>query len=44
MEADGLQIDYQKLADNFGFKNANSTRVSWVGIKKKLDRLAGAGG
>lgn len=34
-----VEIDYQKFADAFGFKNANSARVAWFGVKKKIEAM-----
>jgi hypothetical protein len=31
------QIDYELFAAKCGLKNANSARVAWFGVKKKLD-------
>lgn len=35
-----MQVDYKKLASGFGFKTEASARVSWNGVKKKIDKLA----
>ncbi|CAK4032321.1 Hypothetical predicted protein [Lecanosticta acicola] len=32
-------VDYQKLADLAGYKNANSSKAAFHGLKKKLDKL-----
>lgn len=34
------QIDYEKYAQRFNFKNAASGKASWHALKKKLDKMA----
>ena len=36
-----MQIDYDKFAENAGFKNANTAATQWYGLKKKLDKARG---
>jgi hypothetical protein len=36
-----LQIDYKVFAELGGFRNAKSAQVSWHGVKKKLEGIAG---
>ena len=35
------QLDNTKFAEKGGFANANSARVAWHGLKKKLNKAAG---
>jgi hypothetical protein len=35
------QVDYAKFAEKCGLANANSAKVSWHGLKKKLDKIGG---
>lgn len=37
-----VQIDYKKFAEQCGFKNTDSARASWNGLRKKLDKAGGA--
>lgn len=34
-----VEIDFQKLADAFGLKNAASARTAWHGVKKKIEAM-----
>ena len=41
LQANYLQVDYVKFAEKGPFKNPNSAKASWHGVKKKLDKLGG---
>ncbi|KAK3655158.1 hypothetical protein LTR56_003579 [Elasticomyces elasticus] len=38
-----IEIDYKKFAEMFEYKNANSSKAVWHGLKKKLEKMSAAG-
>ncbi|QIW97837.1 hypothetical protein AMS68_003355 [Peltaster fructicola] len=35
-----IAVDYKKFAEHCNFKNANSAKASWCGLRKKIDKFA----